>query len=120
MTDMRTNPADFANQLAQLQAEADAILRKAGEGNLCHTTQSDGYPCKYTPLTIHDDLIELDYAEGVDDDGANNCESGLPTMNDLGLTWTPHLRRHRPIDEMDPMEALDATTEYIGVHVVAL
>jgi hypothetical protein len=59
-----------------------------------------------------DDMAEFEAEFG--DDG-----SWLPTARDLGFSWTPRLKRTTNIDPMDPMEALDADTEYHGIHLVA-
>lgn len=121
---------------AEKAAKADAawlreLLESTPEGQPCYTSMSDGYSRPDAELPLLDDIADM--AEFEDDlseaalpyrDDTIAAAYGKPWMEataaDLGLSWTSPLRRTTIIDPVDPMEALDATSEFLGVHVVIL
>lgn len=105
-------------RITDLDAMADTLLESAGfdnVGGLIYTRSSWSYDA-HKPVVIepdesaetpHFDLIALGYSK--------------PWMEakaeDLGLSWTPRLRRTTVIDEVDPTEALDNQNDFVGLHM---
>lgn len=128
---------------AKRAARADAawlrkLLQSTPAGQPCYTSMSDGYSRPDAEFPLLDSIADMaEFEDDLSDAPVTEVDEqefphrdilavsyGKPwmeaTAEDLGLSWTSPLRRSTIIDPMDSTEALDATADYIGVHMVIL
>ena len=107
-TQLSPTPQLLADLAAKRKTPTPAPPRPAGKKGP-HVTQSNGYAHTYvSPLPATPEIVQ---------DELPTCDlSWMPTAEEVGLGWTPRLRRTTVIDVVDPQEALDAP-DFGGFHI---
>lgn len=120
----RPTPATMAALLSASKAKsAGASNSTPSERHRPYTTESEGYQVQRSlPTPRVEQTPTVDEPEGIDDfsswDETDRVDSWLPGAEEIGLSWTSHLRRFTVIDPIDPVEALDEADGFLGFHIV--